>query len=408
MKKDNFDLRSYLIENKMTENSRGDVRHQLGKTILDTRILSEMQIPADPFDHHDPEGDMPIDEAMDQQSFITLCREKGYEVDDPRRAILWATMRDQFSDPDKSVLDAKLGVNDANVDQWLSRQDELNTEPDVMEEAGSSKISADSLERLIKRTFGNSGVYSLTFDTGDTLDAEWMESRDDGVLFNQKDLWSLSPEERKKLYDLIKSGTHYTDSLNGPDFLNSAKDLDEASYTDYDDDDDWQDDNLDLDDRGGASLLDLVKGDKKAGRARKAAAADTAADPAMDDDPVDTDAPEIDDPEEEPAGVSDPNAEAQPGLSAQIKYNPNTVEMEMDDQELDQYLSGFRRPQVAVNVLNRAIRTAQNEVNDSIGLKHLYIVLENGFYVTSRFPKGQVIAKVSADQEWRKKNFGED
>ena len=128
----------------------------------------------------------------------------------------------------------------------------------------------------------------------------------------------------------------------------------------------------------------------------------------MDDDPVDTDAPEIDDPEEEPAGVSDPNAEAQPGLSAQIKYNPNTVEMEMDDQELDQYLSGFRRPQVAVNVLNRAIRTAQNEVNDSIGLKHLYIVLENGFYVTSRFPRGQVIAKVSADQEWRKKNFGED
>ena len=61
-----------------------------------------------------------------------------------------------------------------------------------------------------------------------------------------------------------------------------------------------------------------------------------------------------------------------------------------------------------VQVLNRAIRTAQNEVNDSIGLKHLYIVLENGFYVTSRFPRGQVIAKVSADQEWRKKNFGED
>ena len=362
MKKDNFDLRSYLIENKMTENSRGDVRHQLGKTILDTRILSEMQIPADS-DQDDP----------------------NYEDD-----------ADQLDD----MWDSQM---DADIDEYGDLGGNI-----PLDEAGSSKISADSLERLIKRTFGNSGVYSLTFDTGDTLDAEWMESRDDGVLFNQKDLWSLSPEERKKLYDLIKSGTHYTDSLNGPDFLNSAKDLDEASYTDYDDDDDWQDDNLDLDDRGGASLLDLVKGDKKAGRARKAAAADTAADPAMDDDPVDTDAPEIDDPEEEPAGVSDPNAEAQPGLSAQIKYNPNTVEMEMDDQELDQYLSGFRRPQVAVNVPNRAIRTAQNEVNDSIGLKHLYIVLENGFYVTSRFPRGQVIAKVSADQEWRKKNFGED
>lgn len=270
MKKDNFDLRSYLIENKMTENSRGDVRHQLGETILDTRILSEMQIPADP-DQDDPN----FEDSADQ-------------LDD-----MW----DSQTDADLEECDPNLG--------------------------------------------------------GDVP-------------------------------------------------------LDEAGYTD-DDDDNWQDDNLDLDDRGGASLLDLVKGDKKAGRARKAAAVDTAADPAMDDEPVDTDAPDIDDPDaENAAGTSDPNAEAQPGLSAQVKYNPNTVEMMMDDQELDQYLSGFRRPQVAVNVLNRAIRTAQDEVNDSIGLNHLYIVLENGFYVTSRTERGQVIAKVNADQEWRKKNFGED
>ena len=270
MKKDNFDLRSYLIENKMTENSRGDVRHQLGETILDTRILSEMQIPADP------------------------------DQDDPN-----------FED------------------------------------------SADQLD----------------------------------------DMWDSQTDA-----DLEESDPN----------LGGDMPLEETGYTD-DDDDNWQDDNLDLDDRGGASLLDLVKGDKKAGRARKAAAVDTAADPAMDDEPVDTDTPDIDDPDaENAAGTSDPNAEAQPGLSAQVKYNPNTVEMMMDDQELDQYLSGFRRPQVAVNVLNRAIRTAQDEVNDSIGLNHLYIVLENGFYVTSRTERGQVIAKVNADQEWRKKNFGED
>lgn len=284
MKKDNFDLRSYLIENKMTENSRGDVRHQLGKTILDTRILSEMQIPADPdqleegdpYDHHDP------------------------EYDDNWAAGEGADMVDAYDDAQKDV-----GIDE----------------------------------------YGDLG--------GDIP-------------------------------------------------------LDEAGYTDDDEDDDYTDDDLDLDDRGGASLLDLVKGDRKASRARKAAVADTATDPAMDDEPADTDTPEIDDPDaENAAGTSNPNAKAQPGLSAQIKYNPNTVEMMMDDQELDQYLSGFRRPQVAVNVLNRAIRTAQNEVNDSIGLNHLYIVLENGFYVTSRIRKGQVIARVNADQEWRKKNFGE-
>lgn len=394
MKKDNFDLRSYLIENKMTENSRGDVRHHLGETILDTRILSEMQIPADP-DQDDPNfedsadqlddmwdsqtdagldecgdfgGDMPIDEAMDQRSFITLCREKGYEVDDPRRAILWATMRDQFSDPDKSVLDAKLGVNDANVDQWLSRQDELNTEPDVFEEVDPNYDPMEHPE-------------------------DWPKD------YIQKLNRNNNRTAKRDTEKIVK---------NNP---SAARDfIDEAGYTD-DDDDEWTDPDAIGDDDNGASLLDLVRGDKKAANARKAATKDSADDfdPTAGEPESFGDEPAVDPEDAEPsAGESDPNAEAQPGLSAQIKYNPNTVEMMMDNQELDQYLSGFRRPQVAVNVLNRAIRTAQDEVNDSIGLNHLYIVLENGFYVTSRTERGQVIAKVNADQEWRKKNFGED
>lgn len=259
MKVDNFDLRQYLTENKMTENSRGDVRIHLGKTVLDTRILSEMRIPVDP----------------DQEDSTVFNGEHIEECGD---------------------LDMNMPVN-------------------------------------------------------------------------------------------------------------------EAGYTD-DEDDFYGGDDLDLDDRGGASLLDLIGNDRGAAKARKAAAKDTAEDPAMDDDPVD---PELDgdgvpddeeDPEAAAAGTSDPNAEVQPGLSAEIKYNPNTVEMMMSNEELDQYLSGFRRPQVAVNVLNRAIRTAQNEVNESIGLKHLYIILENGFYVTSRSQRGQVIAKVSADEAWRQRNFG--
>lgn len=40
--KDNFDLRKYLIENKMTENSRGDKRHHLTEAVyLNTKILGE-------------------------------------------------------------------------------------------------------------------------------------------------------------------------------------------------------------------------------------------------------------------------------------------------------------------------------------------------------------------------------
>lgn len=41
MKKDSFNLKQYLVENKMTTNSRGDVRHHFGEVKLDTRILTE-------------------------------------------------------------------------------------------------------------------------------------------------------------------------------------------------------------------------------------------------------------------------------------------------------------------------------------------------------------------------------
>lgn len=304
MKKDNFDLRAYLIENKMTENSRGDVRHHLGEAKLDTRLfntglLVEMKMPA--------EGD-------------AFTGDEDFE-DDP-----YGIKREAY---------------------------------------------------------------------GDHHDPDYTDVPPEGPYDSQRDV------------DFDAA----TDNMEecGPELGNF--DLEEAGYTD--DDDDWQSDDLDLDDRGGASLLDLVGGrDKNAARARKAAAKDTAEDPAMDDDPAATDAPAVpdaDDPDaENAAGESDPNAEVQHGLASQIKYNPNTVELEMDQAELDQYLSGFRRPQVAVNVLNRAIRTAQSEVNDSIGLNHLYLILQNGFYETSRTEKGRVIAKISADMAWRKKNFPED
>lgn len=337
MKKDNFDLRSYLVENKMTENSRGDVRHQLGETVLDTRILSEMQIPIEEAGSSYPKAQ----EWLSQHPNVEIIRDITSVVDPEE-------------DPDY--------VTSAT-------------------EAGYAFIS--ELEAML-----NSG------ECDDDFIASACEN---GVIDDPE----FNPPASEFNY-----GSNPIDECGD---LGGDISLDEASYTD-DDDDEWTDPDAIGDDDNGASLLDLVRGDKKAASARKAAAKDSADDfdPTAGEPESFGDEPAVDPEDAEPsAGESDPNAEAQPGLSAQIKYNPNTVEMMMDDQELDQYLSGFRRPQVAVNVLNRAIRTAQDEVNDSIGLNHLYIVLENGFYVTSRTERGQVIAKVNADQAWREKNFGE-
>lgn len=167
--------------------------------------------------------------------------------------------------------------------------------------------------------------------------------------------------------------------------------LDEAGYTDD------EDDGLDFGDEDDMNMLDLIRKDRGAAKARKAAQRDLGADAGNDPDPADMDAsddaPAID-PEDTDAaaGETDPNAETQYGLASQVQHT-DTVEFAMDDEELDEYLSQFRRPQVAVNVLNRAIRGAQKEVNDS-ALDSLYIILKNGFYETSRFQSGRVIATV--------------
>lgn len=355
MKKDNFDLRSYLVENKMTENSRGEVRHQLGETVLDTRILSELRMPADPYDHHDP------------------------DYDENWAAGEGADMADAYNDAQKDV----------------------ELEENYLQQVRSAYGEDDSLDDM---KFNDSFeiLQSKNLLSGNPQEdyARICDYMNDGVGYDMKyaDGW-----RQEAGFENEPTDECLTQGIDMP--------INERSYTDDDDDDDnWERDDLDFDDNGGSSLLDLVRGDKKAASARKAAARDTAADDAMADDaPATSDAPEIDDPDaDNAAGESDPNAAAQPGLSAQIKYDPSTVELEMDDAELDQFLSGFRRPQVAVRVLNQALKSAQDEVNDSIGLKHLYLILEKGFYVTSRSPRGNVIAKVSANQAWRDKNFGED
>lgn len=363
--KDNFDIQKFLVENKLTENSRGDEgRYHFDGSQKNTgcaRILTEMHMPVEAYgDHHDPE----------------------YTDDVPEGP--YDSQRDLDFDRSIDECGPELGIS--------------------LNEAEGDLENLKSLVQDYREAFADSGI-----DVNTIPDSEYQGFID------------MYDEDGTSLSSLG------SDEMVAREFLNYVLDgldnLDEAGYTD-DEEDSWTDPDTIGDDDGGASLLDLVKGDKKAKAARKAAAKDTAEDPAMaDDEPVvPADEPDLDDPdsEEDVTGDSIPDAEAQPGLSAQIKAGP-TVEMMMDPQELDQYLSGFRRPQVAVNVLNRAIRATQSEVNDSIGISSrgcLYIVLGNGAYHSSAmqdrykdergsWQEGQTIAKVRPDMEWRKKNFGD-
>lgn len=433
MKKDNFDLRTYLVENKMTENSRGKVRHHFGDVLLDTRILSEMQIPADP-DQDDPDfeadadqlddmWDAQMDASLDESSFGSDYLEKvrnAYGEDDEYLDDL------KFNDSfeilrDRGLLTGNPKEDNARISDVMSDGVglDMNYAPGWREEAGFE----DDLDEC--------GVMdNIPLDEGIDRDALYKEyvgyQTKYGAEKAMKIMQKFHPEidftkvniipryarqnqaQNDKLDVARNTRLHSRDIGNeNPDWRGDAGYLKEEGYVDDDDDDDWQKDDLDFDDNGGKSLLDLVgRKDKAAAKAKKAAAKDTAADPAMDDDvPSDVDAPVDDDAEVEP---TIDNAPTQAGLSSQLKYNPETVEFEMDPAELDQYLSNFRRPQVAVRVLNQALKAAQDEVNDSIGLKSLYLILDKGFYKTSRAYRGNVIAKVSADQAWRDKEFGAD
>lgn len=291
MKKDNFDIRAFLAENKLTENSRGDEgRYHFDGSQKNSgciRMLSEMRMPADP-----------------------AAAEEGLDEGDPY----------DHHDPDYN-------------EDWFS---------------GAGADQADDYNDAQK----DAGVDECGDVPNTTLDR-----------------------------------------LTDP---NLDPTLEEAGYTDDDDEPEFGDDDDDI------SLMNMLGKDKGAAKARKAfdkdAAVDAADDEPVDDEPVD---PAMDDEEPAPeAGAAD--APVQAGLSSKLHYNPELVEFEMSPEELDQYLSSFRRPEVATKFLDRALKAAQQEVNDS-ARKHMYLVLKNGFYETSNFIKNdaQLIATINKDPNYK-------
>lgn len=283
--KDSFDLRAYLTENKMTENSRGDVRHHLGETKLDTRMFAagHKHILTEGFDHHDPDADYDPNAEADRADFE----------------------RD-----------------------W--RRDEEALRQLGLDECGD---------------FGPDGNFGL----------------------------------------------------------------EEAGYDLSDDDDD--------DELGGVpDLADIIGNDPSASRAAKAAQRDIdrdvraaekddAAVAAADDAPA---GPEdsADDPGSIPDAPADAPADYQPGISANLNYNPELVQFEMSPEELDQYLGSFRRPEAALRYLNQKLKVFQQEVNDGTRQK-AYMYLRNGdssyqwSYTRPTLDQGEVIATIYKDPNYK-------
>jgi len=159
--------------------------------------------------------------------------------------------------------------------------------------------------------------------------------------------------------------------------------LEEAGYTDDEDDD------IDID-------SPEIPYDPRAERAAKKAMGpdtDTGSDD-PDAEREDSDG-DFEDPEDLGAELGGDGEVGGEDLAADMNFGPD-VEMEMDNDELNEYLHEFRRPEVAKKVLERAIRTAQRELRESPGIKFLYLILKDGFYKTTKFQNaGRLIAKIN-------------
>lgn len=290
MKKDNFDLRAYLIENKMTENSRGDVRRHLGEAKLDTRML-----------------------VTGHKQILT----------------------ERYAGPDDHGYE--------EFEQWYAdHADEFNNEEEAY-------------------AYWESNVYG-------------------------------------------QNG--YADECGdfGPD---GNFGLEEAGY-------DLSDEDKDDDLAGVPDLADIIGNDPGAKRAAKAAQRDIDRDvkAAEKDDAAAaaTDAPVDPDSADDPGAIPDTSADApadyQPGISAQLQYNPELVQFEMSPEELDQYLGSFRRPEAALRYLNQKLKVFQQEVNDGNRQK-AYMYLRNGdssyqwSYTRPSPEMGELIATINKDPNYK-------
>lgn len=92
----------------------------------------------------------------DKATFLNTCKHLGYEIDDPRRAVLWSYLRSEVAMNGEAMrqLDAKLGVNEKNLSVWKSKNlKEQNIEEAPLED--NPQLNKKFLDLYIKYKDGN-------------------------------------------------------------------------------------------------------------------------------------------------------------------------------------------------------------------------------------------------------------
>lgn len=390
--KDNFDLRKYLIENKMTENSRGDKRHHLTESVyLNTKILSEAE-------YRDQDLDL---DQLDDEDF------------DPQEALAAydAAMQDMggegvgFEDPENLEEEYQFDGSNPTLEQFIDAiENRLYKHEEVSGESGdedndyiiTTKPGVVIVDVASLRQ-GN-GQY-ISFDSMKT----WKSADDCSEEELQKALSALGQGSKISVDD-TSVVNQISQELSLDECGGMDMELDEASYVD--DDDDF------------ARDLDFTAGDDlaaKIGGRQAKKLADKSISQEFSDDDDDSDRTRSSSAEDEDAPTLGKKFKPGDWVKEMKSWGHDidwdNIEFEMDDEELNRYLGSFNRPNVAAKFLADHLRSAQKEV-DYGPRKKMYFVLKNdGYYGTANFRgalnQTRFIATIYKNEENSKKYYDE-
>lgn len=446
--KDNFDLKNYLVENKMTENSRGKGRHHFGETFISPKVLTEGF-----FNKKNKGKDLDKLTADDPiEALLNVCHMYSTDVDDdelkqfllrnPRFASYVLHVDNGEEDFLGSLTSVYNNVQDA-AEEFCKMHPEAASlitdkgtlfeqnpydhhDPDYDEDY-ASKEGADTLDRY------NDALRDEALNESNSSypkAQEWLSQHPNVKII--RDLTSiLDPEEDpdyvttateagyafiSELEAILNNGKYDDEFIEGacesgviddPKFNPPASEFDygpnsvtecgdvptdfsgtveEAGYTD--DEDEWDDTDM--------SLANILRTDKKAAQAQKAAAKDI--DPVDDSDldaPVDDDAP-VDEPDEAPAPKAS-NKWVSGDLSMDSLFGadaPNVDILDGDedlsnDEALRQLFQKNKNYRPAL--LKRAVSQAMDYFREYEKPDVLYLMpaIDRGGYEMSRFNAGR-------------------
>ena len=351
--KDNFDLKNYLVENKMTENSRGEGRHHVGETFISPKVLTEGF-----FNKKNKGKDLDKLTADDPiEALLNVCHMYSTDVDDDELK--------QFLLRNPRFASYVLHVDNGEEDFLGSLTSVYNNVQDAAEEFCKMHPEAASLI-TDKGTLFEQDPY-------DHHDPDYDEDYASGEGADALDRYNDALRDDA----LAECGDVPTD-FSGT--------VEEAGYTD--DEDEWDDTDM--------SLANILRTDKKAAQAQKAAAKDI--EPVDDSDldaPVDDDAP-VDEPDEAPAPKAS-NKWVSGDLSMDSLFGADAPNVDIlvgdedlsNDEALRQLFQKNKNYRPAL--LKRAVSQAMDYFREYEKPDVLYLMpaIDRGGYEMSRFNAGQ-------------------